>query len=241
MKRDGFPAHWLRSRCADCVPTLCRSATRLACVTARHAGSSRLSTGALLMLVMAMGCAVRSAGVPSRIEPQVPQVNGATHTPHMLSGRSTPAGTEVSGVAPAELGHVPAPSTGLVVEDLDRVQHDLDRILEGGESVVLCFYQTWCRPCIQEAPLLARAARQHAGRLRFFGVVSGPESYVDPAKVRDFSARHGLPYPQVWDRDLTLTRRFGVQGTPTIVVLSRPRGDVVFRGPHPPTDWMRLP
>ncbi len=60
-------------------------------------------------------------------------------------------------------------------------------------------------------------------------MVSGPDTSVDEDALTLTIQRLGLTYPQVRDRDLSLTRAFDVQATPTIVVLDG-EGDVVYRG-----------
>ncbi len=124
----------------------------------------------------------------------------------------------------------------LLLNDLDGMPHDASQFLAKGEPVVLVFWQTWCASCIREAPAIAAAARRYEPRMHFYGVIPGSDEYVDEGKVRDMSTKLGLPYPNCRDRDGVLTQRFGVKGTPTIVVLGR-QGEVLFEGHHPPADW----
>jgi hypothetical protein len=70
----------------------------------------------------------------------------------------------------------------------------------------------------------------------FFGVVPGTDERVDDGEVRRVASELGFPYPQVRDRDLALTERFDVQGTPTILVLEG-NGELVYRGHRAPPDW----
>ena len=53
--------------------------------------------------------------------------------------------------------------------------------------------------------------------------------------MRELVATFDLPYPQVRDRDLFLTRRFDVKGTPTLVVIGAE--GVLYEGHGPPEDW----
>ena len=127
----------------------------------------------------------------------------------------------------------------LVVVDRDGASHDLQASLRAGRPVALVFWQSWCASCLQEAPGLATAARELEGRLQFVGVVPGPDESVDESALDAAIARFDLPYPQVRDRDLALTRRFDIEGTPTIVVLGA-GGRVVYRGHRAPEDWTAL-
>lgn len=140
------------------------------------------------------------------------------------AGGAAPADQPLSGGAP------------LVVTDMDGARHDLDAALERGGTVGLVFWQTWCESCAQEAPRLAEAAREHQGRIAFLGVVPGRDDLVDAGEVRAVARRWGYGFPQVRDPDLVLSRRLGVEGTPTIVVLGRGR-EVLYRGHRPPPEW----
>ena len=125
------------------------------------------------------------------------------------------------------------------VQDMDGQQHDFQTILDNGQSIALDYWQTWCAACRREAPQLAKAAEQCKGSIQFFGVVSGTDEFVDDEKVRDFVERAELNYPQIRDRDLTLTAAFQVKGTPTIVVIGE-GGSILYRGHHTPDDWSRF-
>lgn len=144
---------------------------------------------------------------------------------------STGASGEAAALAPV--------TEALVIVDRDGGSHDVQAALREGRPVALVFWQSWCKSCLEEAPGLAAAARELDGRLDFVGVVPGPDASVDEAALDAAIARFGLPYPQVRDRDLALTERFAIEGTPTIVVLGA-GGRVVYRGHRAPEDWAAL-
>jgi thiol-disulfide isomerase/thioredoxin len=134
----------------------------------------------------------------------------------------------------------PAPArVDLKVVDTDGASHDLDAALARGEAVALVFWQTWCPSCAGEAPRIVEAQQQHADRIHFVGVVPGRDADVDDAEVARVRAAWGYQFPQVRDRDLSLTRRFEVQGTPSIVVLGA-GGAVRYSGHRAPDDWAAL-
>ena len=139
-------------------------------------------------------------------------------------------------------GAPPAPRAApgpVVLVDEAGTRHDLDQILARGKSVTLVFWQTWCATCRAEGPDLARAARSYANRIEFFGVVSGSDELVDGAELRQVSRELALSYPQIRDRDGSLAERFGVQSTPTIIVLGPGRREL-YRGSALPDDWASL-
>jgi thiol-disulfide isomerase/thioredoxin len=134
------------------------------------------------------------------------------------------------------LGVEGASSEPLVLHDMAGRTHDADAMLAAGRPVVLVFWQTWCPSCKREAPELAHAVKQYGDAMAFFGVVSGPDDVVDDAKVRRVAEAWGHRHPQIRDRDLSLTNRFKVRGTPVIIVLGR-EGRELFRGFRLPKDW----
>jgi cytochrome c biogenesis protein CcmG/thiol:disulfide interchange protein DsbE len=79
-----------------------------------------------------------------------------------------------------------------------------------GDPVVVNFWASWCVPCKDEAPLLARAARAYEGKINFLGVNvhdSGPAA-------RRFVAHHHLGYEQVRDEDGSAAAAYGLTGQP---------------------------
>ena len=98
----------------------------------------------------------------------------------------------------SRLAHVPAgvqvANVGdlrpdLALPDPDGHEHRLSEY--SGRRVLLNFWATWCGPCLDEMPALARAqtAYAHDG-VRIVGIAMD-----DPAHVRRFLAAHPLDYP----------------------------------------------
>jgi thiol-disulfide isomerase/thioredoxin len=130
----------------------------------------------------------------------------------------------------------PPPVALPTLTDMDGQRIDLGATAAAGKSTAFVFWQTWCASCIREAPELARIARLRSDSVQFVGVIPGPDDDVDEDEVRRLVAKFDLPYPQVRDRDLVLSDRFEVKGTPTIVVLD-PTGVVRYVGNEPPEVW----
>ncbi len=81
-----------------------------------------------------------------------------------------------------------------------------------------------------------REANELEGIVRFVGVVPGPDDRVDQDAVRETAEEYEMPYPQVRDRDLALSKRFGVESTPTIIVLGK-GGRLLYRAETQPGVW----
>ena len=92
-----------------------------------------------------------------------------------------------------------------------------------GKVVVLNFWASWCYPCKQEAPTLAAAAKQYAGRV----VVLGVDVNDFAGDARKFAHRYGLDYPIVHDNHNVTSPTYGLTGLPETFFIDR-SGKVVL-------------
>jgi thiol-disulfide isomerase/thioredoxin len=98
-----------------------------------------------------------------------------------------------------------------------------------GKPVLVNFWATWCEPCREEMPSLARlATRWQAKGLTVLTVAVADNS----TRVEDFlwetlPARQALPV--LHDREQTLSRAWGARMLPTTLVLDR-QHRIVARG-----------
>jgi thiol-disulfide isomerase/thioredoxin len=97
---------------------------------------------------------------------------------------------------------------------------------EKGHYVVLNFWATWCVPCIEEIPEIARFAREHP-QVRVIGVAT---DVADEAKTKQFAAKHGLDYPLVLSDDKVEKSLGVVRALPTTRVYD-PKGKLVYDKP----------
>ncbi|HEY8283252.1 MAG TPA: redoxin domain-containing protein [Chloroflexota bacterium] len=82
-----------------------------------------------------------------------------------------------------------------------------------GHPVLLNFFNSECVPCIQEMPLLRRAARGYKARgLAVLGVATGGDSQ---AGARRFAQEQHLGFPVVVDEHQDIAWRYQVAGWPT--------------------------
>ena len=92
-----------------------------------------------------------------------------------------------------------------------------------GRPMVVNLWASWCGPCREELPALARLSRTAGDRLRVVGVAS-----LDvPANSVSFAADNRLPFPSLQDRDGDLERGLRRNGLP-VTVLVRPGGTVAY-------------
>lgn len=76
-----------------------------------------------------------------------------------------------------------------------------------GRAVLLNFWATWCTPCVEEMPMLARLRADHADRgLQVVGI-----AVDEPERARAFAADLGLDYPLAFGAGeaMLIGRRYG--------------------------------
>jgi peroxiredoxin len=76
-----------------------------------------------------------------------------------------------------------------------------------GQIVLLNFWATWCAPCVEEMPMLARLHDDLAGRgLQVVGI-----AVDEPARARSFADDLGLDYPLLFGQGeaMLVGRRYG--------------------------------
>ncbi|MBE3551969.1 MAG: TlpA family protein disulfide reductase [Kyrpidia tusciae] len=86
-----------------------------------------------------------------------------------------------------------------------------------GRVVVLNFFTSWCPPCQQEAPDLARFARS-AGPGTVLVMVDRGEA---EGPVRRFIQQYGIDAHVVMDPDNRASQAFGVTGQPETFIIDR--------------------
>jgi thiol-disulfide isomerase/thioredoxin len=101
---------------------------------------------------------------------------------------------------------------------LDGMQFDSDDLR--GQPAVVNVWGSWCGPCRDEAPALARVARDFEGRVRFLGL----NVRDSPDAARAFERAYEVPYPSVHPDDsaraiLAFDGALTATAVPTTVVL----------------------
>jgi thiol-disulfide isomerase/thioredoxin len=95
---------------------------------------------------------------------------------------------------------------------------DFEGMLVGlrGTPVIVNVWASWCTPCRSEAPLLARAARQHDDV-----VVIGVASKDAVASARRFMDEFDMDYVNLFDASGDIRSRLDLRGFPTTYVFDK--------------------
>ena len=100
--------------------------------------------------------------------------------------------------------------------------------LRSRQPVVLIFWATWCQVCKREIPRLNKLFSTLSPRgVRFLGINVGINDST--AKALRYARKYQIRYPLFFDEGSRLSRRFGILGTPTIVIADH-RGIIRYRG-----------
>ncbi|MCB9896973.1 MAG: redoxin domain-containing protein [Planctomycetes bacterium] len=87
-----------------------------------------------------------------------------------------------------------------------------------GQVVVLDFWATWCKPCIQGLPILERVVDELGPR----GVVLWAVDVREPAEtIEAFFEKRGTRWPVALDRDGSIAAAYGVRPIPHTVIVGK--------------------
>ncbi|HET7910311.1 MAG TPA: TlpA disulfide reductase family protein [Nitrospira sp.] len=87
-----------------------------------------------------------------------------------------------------------------------------------GKVVVLNFWATWCGPCKEEMPSLARL-QSHFDPEQVRVVTVTTDRY--PQGIKQFLDHLGIKLPVLFDDDEEVSRRFMVRGLPTTLLIGQ--------------------
>lgn len=113
-------------------------------------------------------------------------------------------------------GWVTEPPTAAPVGDDVRLAQQLAR--HAGQPLVINFWASWCEPCRDEMPALARLPEKLAGTGLVVLTVAVADREADAAL---FMQRARLALPVLHDRDQRLSRLWGARLLPCTVILDR--------------------
>jgi thiol-disulfide isomerase/thioredoxin len=153
---------------------------------------------------------------------------------------SGPGGSPGSTRSPVAAGNateaelLPTDAFALPEVDLETYERLLGQL--DGTPVVVNVWGSWCGPCRDEAPDLARAHARYGDRVQFLGVdiLDARES------ARAFMREHGWTYPSLFDPPAAIRDGLGLLGQPATLFYDE-TGALVARwvGPIPAEELAR--
>jgi thiol-disulfide isomerase/thioredoxin len=138
----------------------------------------------------------------------------------------------VLGLASHSAGGSGRPAPALPQESLVGTPVTLASVLahDGGRPAAVVFWASWCGPCAQEAPELARFSRSATGRGRIVGV-----DWSDPlrSQARAFIRRYAWTFPNLRDGEGAVGESYELRTLPTtFIVDSHARIRATLLGPQ---------
>jgi cytochrome c biogenesis protein CcmG/thiol:disulfide interchange protein DsbE len=121
------------------------------------------------------------------------------------------AGIALAGSGPGRAGPAadpPAPSFSFSV--LGHSAQQISLAGYAGRPLIVNFFASWCEPCQQETPLLARFYRTEHGQVALVGL---DENDV-LGHALSFTRAKGVTYPVGWDPAFTAASAYGVGALP---------------------------
>jgi cytochrome c biogenesis protein CcmG/thiol:disulfide interchange protein DsbE len=87
---------------------------------------------------------------------------------------------------------------------------------DGGRPAAVVFWASWCGPCAQEAPEIARFSRSATGRGRIVGV-----DWSDPlrSEARSFIRRYAWTFPNLRDAEGAVGNSYHLRNVPTTFIV----------------------
>ena len=117
-----------------------------------------------------------------------------------------------------KMSRLPAGSTAMPFEltSLDGTRVRLSDL--AGKVVLVNFWATWCGPCKEEMPSLARLQQQLDPKKFVLLTVT---TDLQRQGIAQFLSQAGVSLPVLFDEDQEVSRSFLVRGLPTTVVVGR--------------------
>ena len=121
---------------------------------------------------------------------------------------------------------VGATAPAATVTTLDGKSANLSQYI-GKTPMLIEFWATWCPNCKELEPALVATAKKYGAKVKFVGVAVSVNE--NPARVKAFVEKHGLPGDQYFDTHGDASGAYDAPATSYVVVIDK-TGKVVYTG-----------
>ncbi|MBR1547165.1 MAG: TlpA family protein disulfide reductase [Prevotella sp.] len=154
-------------------------------------------------------------------------MNGALNIKHYaLSIKHWALSIVLAALMPAMASAQRLPQVTLKTIDGRTVQ--VDTIANGGRSVIIDFFATWCKPCNRELDAISEVYDEWRSETGVRLVAVSIDQGQNINKVRPLVDAHGWEYDVLLDANGELKRALGVQMIPYVLIVDG-RGNIVYR------------
>jgi len=115
-----------------------------------------------------------------------------------------------AGSAGGTVAHADPAAPGFSLARLGQPGHRVSLSDYAGKPLVVNFWASWCAPCQQETPLLARFYRTEGGRVTIVGLDENDSA----DSAQKFASAKGVSYPLGFDPQLAAANAYGVVALP---------------------------
>ncbi|KIR02885.1 thiol:disulfide interchange protein (thioredoxin) [Lachnospiraceae bacterium TWA4] len=92
------------------------------------------------------------------------------------------------------------------------------KLSENKDKVVLLnFWGTWCKPCVNEMPAIQKIYEEYKDRVQVIGSCDGEDRDV----VDSFLEKNHFTYPVCYDMDGSLSAKYPTDGIPYTVIINK--------------------
>lgn len=131
-----------------------------------------------------------------------------------------------------ELQKVILNTPSLALNDLKGKLHDLSDYK--GKVVLVSFWASWCRPCIEEMPSLVKLKEKYQDNIEILAV----NVREDSATIKQFTQPMNIKFPLLQDHDSSTVKDWKVYVYPSNFIVDK-KGELVFAATGA-MDWQEI-
>lgn len=106
----------------------------------------------------------------------------------------------------------------LVLTDTQGKQVDVSTLVGKGRPVIISFFATWCKPCLNELSAIAEVYEDWQEETKVELIAVSIDQGTNMRKVKPLFESRGWKFRALLDSNSELKRQMGVVGVPTVFV-----------------------